>query len=485
MQFSLFSSLVSRAVPVIAIGLALGAQGTPNVSVWEKPLAPSVTLRIERDRTLPRDVYAVRITPGTPGVEVAPALAGGTVYDNSKTFGRGTVTSLVAENQAELGINADFFPLGKNYNSGDPLGLMVKAGQLVSGPYSTRAFFAWGAGGAKLGYASMKGLVQSSGTSNFAIDGLNQDCPQNAVVLNYESAGIAVGKLPNAVAIIKVDSSTRQWGLKATGTVQSVATDRTRTAVESGMIVLVGQGAGADRVSSLRVGAKVDLSLSLVGFDPAGFEHAIGGGPVLVKDGSIAVADKSEGFPSSFADARHPRTAIGKSAAGDIWLVVTDGRSKISVGATLQEMAQIMLNLGCTDALNLDGGGSSVLSIYGAAVNRPSDGRERAVANGVIVSWPVEPPKTDFSVRLVNQDGVYFVRGKSGLSDLPDREILWSTRGPITVDPDGRLVWVGAEGKSEEDGIARTEVPKAYVRGVWHGKVQELEVSRQVSPRRP
>ena len=417
-------------------------------------------------------------------MEVLPALAGGVVYDNSKTFGRGTVTSLVAEHQAEIGINADFFPLGKNYNSGDPLGLMVKEGQLVSGPYSTRAFFAWGPAGAKLGYVSLKGLAQSSGVSNFAIDGLNQDCPQNAVVLNDDSAGIAVGKLPNAVAIIRVDSSTRQWGLKAIGTVESIATDRPRTAVESGMIVLVGQGAGADRVSSLRVGAKVDLSLSLTGFDPKGFENAIGGGPVLVKDGAVSVTDKAEGFPTSFADARHPRTAIGRSAAGDIWLVVTDGRSKISVGATLQEMAHIMRNLGCSDALNLDGGGSSVLSIYGAAVNRPSDGRERAVANGVIVSYPMEPAASDFSVRIVNQEGMFYARGKSGASDVADRDIVWSTRGPITVDPDGRLVWVGAEGKSEEDGIARSEIPKAYVRGVLHGKVAELEVSRQLAPRR-
>ena len=484
MQFPLFSSLASRAVPVIGIALALGSQGTPDVSVWEKPLAPGVTLRIERDRTLPRDVYAVRITPGSPGVEVVPALAGGTVYDNTKTFGRGTVTSLVGENQAELGINADFFPLGKNYNSGDPLGLMVRSGQLVSGPYSTRAFFAWGPAGAKLGYASMKGLAQSAGISNFAIDGLNQDCPQNAVVLNDESAGIAVGKLPNAVAVIRVDSTAKQWGLKATGTVESIATDRPRTAVEAGMIVLVGQGAGADRVSSLRVGAKVDLSVVLNGFDPKGLDHAIGGGPVLVKDGAIAVADKAEGFPPSFADVRHPRTAIGRSAAGDIWLVVTDGRTKVSAGATLQEMAQIMRGLGCTDALNLDGGGSSVMSIYGGAVNRPSDGRERAVANGVIVSWPTDPPVTDFGVRLVTQDGSFYARGKSGPSDIPDREIIWSTRGPITIDPDGRVVWVGAEGKSEEDGIARTEIPKAYVRGVWHGKAVELEVSRKVSPRR-
>jgi hypothetical protein len=210
-------------------------------------------------------------------------------------------------------------------------------------------------------------------------------------------------------------------------------------------------------------------------------DNAIGGGPVVVKDGAIAVNDKVEGFPASFSDVRHPRTAIGKSAAGDIWLVVVDGRSKISAGATLDELGQIMRNLGCTDALNLDGGGSTVMSVFGAALNRPSDGRERAIANGLVVKFPLEPISSDFSIRLVADQGAMFARGKTSKEDLIDREIIWSTRGPITVDPDGRLRWVGSEPKSTEDGVARSEVPKAYVRGSWHGKVAELEVSRQLS----
>ena len=481
MHSPIFSSVIARALPILGISLALGARGASDVAVWEKPLAPGVTLRVERDRSLPRDIYALRITPGSPNVELFPALAGGTVYEDTKIFGRGTVTSLVAENSAQAGINADFFPLGKNYNSGDPLGLMVRDGQLISGPYSTRAFFAWGTGGAKLGYASLKGVVQSAGISNFSIDGINQDCPQNAVVLNDERAGIAVGKAPNAVAVIRVDTTTGQWGLKASGTVESVATDRARTPVGTGYLVLVGQGAASERVASLRAGAKVDLSLTMTGFDAKGMDNAIGGGPVLVKDGAIAVADKAEGFPPSFADVRHPRTAIGRSAAGDIWLVVTDGRSKISTGATLDEMAQIMRNLGCTDALNLDGGGSTVLSIYGSAINRPSDGRERAVANGVVVRYPMPDVAPDFGIRTAVENGFLVAHGRAGKNEVDSREIVWSTRGPATVDPDGRLRWVGAEGKSEEDGIQRTEVAKAYIRGSWHGKWAELEISRQLS----
>ena len=95
---------------------------------------------------------------------------------------------------------------------------------------------------------------------------------------------------------------------------------------------------------------------------------------MLVQDGETAIGE--EGFPpGSFVAARHPRTAVGRTAEGDVWLVAVDGRSPVSVGASLPELAAIMRRLGCVEAMNLDGGGSTTLAAMGLTVNRPSDGR--------------------------------------------------------------------------------------------------------------
>ena len=68
------------------------------------------------------------------------------------------------------------------------------------------------------------------------------------------------------------------------------------------------------------------------------------------------------------------------------FLLVVDGRQKdLSIGMTLGELAEFMLKLGCTEAMNLDGGGSSTFWLDGKIMNSPSDGHERRIANGLIL----------------------------------------------------------------------------------------------------
>lgn len=84
---------------------------------------------------------------------------------------------------------------------------------------------------------------------------------------------------------------------------------------------------------------------------------------------------------------RHPRTAAGVSADGrTLVLAAIDGRQKDwSVGLTLPELADLMIGRGCVAAVNLDGGGSTTMVRDGAVINRPSDGKARAVANALAV----------------------------------------------------------------------------------------------------
>jgi exopolysaccharide biosynthesis protein len=110
----------------------------------------------------------------------------------------------------------------------------------------------------------------------------------------------------------------------------------------------------------------------------------IGGGPRLLTDGQFV---GGEGFRPSFADRRHPRTAIGRLADGRILLVVVGGRQPYhSLGMTLVELANLMRQLGAVDALNLDGGGSATLVVRGTVINLPSDeAGERPVSDVLLV----------------------------------------------------------------------------------------------------
>lgn len=113
--------------------------------------------------------------------------------------------------------------------------------------------------------------------------------------------------------------------------------------------------------------------------------QVLGGGPMLLRNGQMLVREDSTN------PVRHPRTAVGTDATGrELILLVVDGRQPaLSVGMTLAELATELARLGCTDAMNLDGGGSSTLVLQTNAtarlrvLNSPSDGRERAVVNGL------------------------------------------------------------------------------------------------------
>lgn len=101
----------------------------------------------------------------------------------------------------------------------------------------------------------------------------------------------------------------------------------------------------------------------------------------LVRDGRII---ENRGTASMFK--RHPRSIIGRTAAGTVMLVTIDGRSVSGVGVTLVEAARVARGLGMVDAVNLDGGGSTTLAIDGKIVNRVSGARERLVSDAIVLT---------------------------------------------------------------------------------------------------
>ncbi len=108
-------------------------------------------------------------------------------------------------------------------------------------------------------------------------------------------------------------------------------------------------------------------------------------GPALVSDGEIVVSEQTE---VEQAMRSNPRTAIGQMGPKHYLFLVSDGRSEESAGLTLYELAEVMQELGCELAYNLDGGGSTTMVFNGTVVNQPTDGRstgERGVSDIVYI----------------------------------------------------------------------------------------------------
>lgn len=119
---------------------------------------------------------------------------------------------------------------------------------------------------------------------------------------------------------------------------------------------------------------------------------AIGGGPVLVKNGELKNTWEAELFDADSGigpNNNNPRTAIGITRSSKLILFVCEGRNQTpnTPGFTLKEVASIMMDLGCTEVLNLDGGGSTCMLVNGKEVIKPSDSgnKQRAVASAVVL----------------------------------------------------------------------------------------------------
>ena len=111
------------------------------------------------------------------------------------------------------------------------------------------------------------------------------------------------------------------------------------------------------------------------GFEKWKMKTAIGGGPVLLQKGEIRITNNEElKFGGNAINDKHPRTAMGYTSDNKLIILVVQGRFPgIAEGANLTQGAQMLKDLGCIEALNLDGGGSSCLLVNGKATIQPSD----------------------------------------------------------------------------------------------------------------
>jgi exopolysaccharide biosynthesis protein len=433
--------------------------------VWEKMLAPGLTYRMEVDASIPRVVHAFRYSLSSP-VKARPELSNLVVY--TEAGGRETLSDLVKRTGAIGGINGDFFPY-----TGDPLGLMIKDRQVLSLPFPKRSAFGWSDLGASGVVPTGKLTMKVNGGATVDITGFNQECGVNDLCLNTEAAGVAIAKKGEVVhAVLRVDEGS--WTAQGTvvAQVRSLVFDAAQVKVAPGTLVLSGSGPKAKVVSSLQPEQWVSFNLGLSGFSWDRIEQVIGGGPTLVRGGSPVVDWAAQGFDAAFSLKRHSRSAVGATADGDLWFVAVDGRQTISDGATLPELAEIMIKLGCVDAINLDGGGSTTINVRGLTINRPSDGQQRTIANAVLFFADTPTEVKTYSIRLperltVGGLGAAQVFDPDG-QPVPDRDVVWAAQGKAWIDQGGTLrglaegeAWVFAYVKGQLVNAAITVEPAA------------------------
>lgn len=427
------------------IALCLACVGSSQM--WDKVVAPGLTYRMIVQPEAPRLIHALRMTLKSPHVRALPALGKKVVFTENVNESRATVSEMVRDEGAIGGINGDFFPW-----TGDPIGLMVRDNELWSIPYRSRASFGWGPTNALATSATFKGAIKTSGREPFALDGVNQEAGENETVLNFERAGYARAKGGGDHLVIKISFG----GSPVSGKVEGVVQGTVRGAnvkVEPGTALISTTGENRAQIRSIQPGETVIIELEVSGFSWDSISHAVAGGPFLLREGKPYIPWKEEGFGPDFAEKRHPRTAVGKTSDGDVWWVVVDGRQSMSIGATLEEMSMIMMDLGCVEAVNLDGGGSTTMNLFGVTLNRPSDGKERPVANGVVLMGP-KPDRLSADLQMVVPSKVLVsttVRLKVRIGkdfEVPNAEVLWSCQGSAWIDQGGTLHPFG-RGKAE------------------------------------
>lgn len=401
-------------------------------------LVPGVTYdRLTRVvRGQPVVLHVVRAPRHGGLYQLRPVLSRGTV------LGHQTVPAMqrrLRPGSTAVGVNGDFF----NLASGSPSGAFLRDGVLSAKPNLRRSALAIAFDGRLL--VDRFRFVASWTAGAHEAHPLRE---LNRVV--REPPGVALftrtygGPTPRARGAVEVVLSGFPRALLNGWLTGRVAAIRRNggTRIPPGAAILQARGSWArTMLREARPGTEVTVRLRMIGL-PDDSADAIGGGPVLVRNG-VPVRQADEFFTLSQLAPRHPRTAVGQLANGRVIFVVADGRSRRSLGLTNWDMARTMANLGAVTAMGFDGGGSTTLSFDGRVLNRPSDGAARAVANGLMMQYyGIYAPRLPRPVLTPNRDGVgdttvasaKIVRPSSVRLRLlrPNGTVAWRFRGVRT-----------------------------------------------------
>lgn len=359
---------------IFSIGIRLGQTGVVNKITdyfrsftdrertdVTKSVARGIVHRQIQDKGMLTNILAV--SPEAVDIRPYRALSAG--------IGTETLVSLARRHKALAAINGGFFEMVGTFR-GESVGALKIDGEWVSEPEQGRAVIGFRRVDGKIEayidrIALRQELVLPSGET-LPIDGMNRNRGRNELVLyrpHFHSVTLTMPDGVEAVVrngeVVGIHEGQGSFRIPADGYVLSASGKK-----RGELLSHIAEGDSVqirETIIPERVG---DSNLW------ASFGHIVGGGPLLMQDGtaSSTQAYEREGFDRAFHSFWHPRTAVGKKADGTLLFVtITAAEAGVRRGVMLTRLAELFLEWGATDALNLDGGNSSMLIIRDEVVS--------------------------------------------------------------------------------------------------------------------
>lgn len=358
------------------------------------------------------------------------------LLSNDSVLGRETVSSMQRRvlDGVTAGVNADF----SRFDNGRVSGIFMRHGDLAAGPNARRSSVGVLTDGT-LDIRKIGLRATWTGTAVHPLAALNDPPSPGGAAVYTAGYGTATPSVPGSTAAVLFPFPLVTPGVDLTANVVEVVQGGAPVSIPLGGAVLVASGPqGAALATEAVVGTALRTRFDFVPGWP-GVADAVGGGPELVRGGK-AIASPDEWFTPLQLRPRAPRSAVGQLPNGRIVLVAVDGRQPgYSTGLTNAELARAMVRLGAIRAMAFDGGGSTTLAFDGAVLNRPSDGRERAVGSALVFRYTgafLPPPVAQVSP---NDDGVGDTQTLSYRVSEPSTVDVTLTRpdGSVAVNESG------------------------------------------------
>ena len=282
---------------------------------------------------------------------------------SSRLASKSTITSIAKKTNSIVAINGTYF----KPQTGVPLGTLMIDKKLYTGPIYNRVAMGIFDNGFDMARIELNAKLKTSKVE-VKVDNVNQPRMLSTYVIAYTPEW---GEFAPACPKYGVQMAVED------GKITSISTQA--LPIPQNGYVVVGP---KDKLETIFNAKKVNLDIKTIpNWDNV--NHIISGGPYLVKNSKIFIDINEQKLGA--IGGKNPRTAIGYTADGNLIMVAVDGREGASVGMTLRELAGFMQSIGCVNAMNLDGGGSTVMYVNGKVVNMPSVKGGIALSNALTI----------------------------------------------------------------------------------------------------
>ena len=337
----------------------------------------------------------------TPNPDVLPILTNGNSVYGKRTLSQANRFLNNNGINSAIGINADFF----SFKTGIPMSNVIIDKKVISKDSGWLPAVGFRSDGTAFMGTLPITTTLTVGNGSFPIECINKYRQPYALYLFTEDFGTNTYTEGNGINVVLSNvSGDITLNSSITATVESIDEYDGAVAIPKGKMILSVDFSASDelkqRIAALNIGDKITLDTKDAGNDKRWNEavYALGAqGGKLITNGKLDFSDESAA----------PRTAIGIKADGNIIFYTIDGRqSGYSFGARKETLAQRLLELGCVEAINLDGGGSTTLGgvLPGtkdfSILNSPSEGQERNCANFIFLKKMNSPTGIPYILNL-------------------------------------------------------------------------------------